>query len=115
MLQQVNDILRVIADIVALILNFLKPYVIPVGEWMIGWIEVALSVFPKDDLSVYFILCIILVMAGVIINVKFPGDEPPAEFEHKGKTIDDSVKKCKECGNPISDNKVCPYCGEVNN
>ncbi|MFO8017938.1 MAG: hypothetical protein R6U96_04840 [Promethearchaeia archaeon] len=86
MLLQINDILRIIAGIVGLILNFLKPYVIPVGEWMIIWIDAGLSYFPQDDLSLYFLICVALVIAGVAINTKFPGDEPPAEFEHKGKT-----------------------------
>ena len=114
MLLQVNDILRSIANVVGIILNFLKPILIPVGEWMISWIETALSFFPRNDLSIYFLICLVLIMAGVIINIKFPGDEPPVEFEHEGKTIDDSVRKCKECGNPIGDTEICPYCGERN-
>jgi len=114
MLFQLDDILRAIAYYVGLILNFLKPYILPVGEWMIIWVEYLLNFFPTEDLTIYFAIFIFLIVIGAIVNSKWPGDKPKAIKEKKGERIDDSVAKCSNCGNALGDSEICPYCGHVN-
>lgn len=114
MILQYEDILRTIAGVVAIIINLLKPILVPIGEWMIIWIEMALQFFPQDDLTIYFVIFMSLIIVGGIINGKWPGDKPPAIMEKDTETIDESIEKCKECGNPIKDSRICAYCGTEN-
>ena len=111
MIFQEFDIFRVLAEIIAIVLGFLKPYVEPIGLWMIGWVEFLLNFFPDDNLTIYFAVFIFLIVIGVIVNSKWPGDKPSAIKERKGPTIDDSVEKCSSCGKPTEGAKICPYCG----
>ncbi|MFX0024769.1 MAG: hypothetical protein ACFE8M_00020 [Candidatus Hermodarchaeota archaeon] len=82
------DFLQVLAEIIGAILNFLKPIVSPIGAWMINWIEVVLRVFPKNDLALYIILFVIIIIIGAITNILWPGDKPPRFFEKKYKLIE---------------------------
>ena len=63
----------------------------------------------------YFLVFIVLVISGVIVNSKWPGDKPTAITEKKGPRIEDSVEKCSSCGNPTDGAKICPYCGAPQN
>ena len=129
MIFQTIQILDVLADIIGSILLFLKPIVVPIGEWMVSWINVATQ-FLKDNygssLTIYIIISVILVISGIIINIIWPGDKPSStfqkdiekseEFEDKGdsdreKGIIDEIKRCKDCGNPVGDSEICPLCG----
>jgi len=109
------DIFRFLAWIIGIILNFLRPLVQPIGEWMIGWVEFLLNFFPFGDLNIYFFIFIILVISGIIVNSKWPGDKPSAIKERTGPTIEDSVEKCSSCGKPTEGAKICPYCGAPKN
>ena len=108
-----NDWLQLVADIFAILLNILKPIVQPVGQWMILWIGAILQYFPDNDLTIYLLAFIILVIAGMFINIHWPGDEPLAIYEKKGERIEESVNKCPECGNAMGSAEECPYCGHI--
>ena len=113
MIFQEFDFYRVLAGIISVVLGFLQPYVTPVGEFMVGWVAFLLQFFPTDDLSVYFVIFIFFIIMGAIVNSNWPGDKLPATFEKKGESIDDSVEKCKDCGNVRGNEKICPFCGSV--
>jgi len=88
MIFQTVDFLQVLAEIIGAILNFLKPIVSPIGAWMINWIEFILRIFPKNDLALYIILFVIIIIIGSITNILWPGDIPPRRFEKKYKLIE---------------------------
>ena len=73
-LEGLNNFLNTLAQIVAVIIVPLKPYLQPIGEWMVGWVGFLLSFFPTEGLDIYFFIFLILVIGGVIINSKWPGD-----------------------------------------
>ncbi|MFX1499686.1 MAG: hypothetical protein ACFFDH_01830 [Promethearchaeota archaeon] len=117
------------AEIFGAIYLVLRPIVSPIGQFMVNWINIVYS-FLKDnlfgDLTLYIIICVIIVVAGIIVNIVWPGNIKGNIFskgkteEFKGKVekdeedIVDSVKRCKDCGNPIGDADVCPLCGARN-
>ena len=95
---------------------------------MVSWITVVISFLQQNfgaDLSVFIIVCVILVISAIIVNIVWPGDIKGSIFS-KGKVeeleskiekeedIVDSIKRCKDCGNPIGDADVCPLCGARN-
>ena len=67
------EILQVIADIIGAILNFFKPWVTPIGAWLVSWIDVLLGFFPANNLTIYFVIFGVLVISGIIVNTKWPG------------------------------------------
>jgi len=87
--------LKVLADIVSLLLGFLRPIVQPIGEWMISWIQVVLEGFPEgmETLPIYFMIFILLIVAGAIVNSVWPGDKPLAKTTIKSERKEDSVAK----------------------
>ena len=113
MIFQEFNIFQALAVIVGAILSFFSPIIAPIGEYMVLWINVLLPFFPADDLTIYFVIFIVLIISGAIINGKFPSDKPKAQFEKRVEKRDDSVKKCKDCGNPIGSAKECPYCSKT--
>ncbi len=124
--------LQTIADIIGTILLFLKPLVTPIGAWMTGWITAATEFLQQNfgtSLTFYIIIGVVLVVSAIIINIIWPGDRPGTifskgvekvekfeeEFEEseESEAIDD-VRRCKDCGNPIGDQDICPLCGARN-
>ena len=71
------DMFQILADVIGMILTFLKPIVSPIGAWMVEWIEVALQYFPSDSLTIYIGIFIVLIVAGGIVNSIWSGDKPP--------------------------------------
>lgn len=113
-----TDIFGILAQIIGAILETLAPFVIPIGQWMVGTVEFFLQFFPYGnyywgDLIPYLIIFLILIIGGIITNSIWPGDK--ADF---GKTrevsIEKSVEKCKECNMPCKPEAVCKYCGHKN-
>jgi hypothetical protein len=132
LIYQTIEALQILADIIGSILLFLKPIVSPIGQWMVGWINVGMQ-FLRDNFSTeytfYIIICVTLVVLGVIVNIIWPGDrvgsifsksdEKIEEIGEKGeesgeKEIIDEIRRCKDCGNPIGDSDICPLCGARN-
>lgn len=87
MLFQLPEILQVLADIVGAILNVLGPIVSPIGEFMVLWIEYVLAFFPDDNWTIYIVIFAILFIAGIIVNTRWPGDQP-SESEEKEEAED---------------------------
>jgi len=128
MLLQTIEFLVILADIIGSILLFLMPIVVPIGEWMVGWISAGMDFIRQNfssDYTIYIIICVILVVSAIVINVIWPGDKQGSIF-HKGvEKIEDfedkidnteedivsDVKRCKDCGNPVGDSEICPLCG----
>ena len=96
MIFQLIDLLQTFAEVIGIILNFLRPVVSPIGAWMVDWIEVVLGVFPDDSLSIYIAIFIILIVAGGIVNSIWTGDTPPIYLAQKGKYTTISDEKLKE-------------------
>ena len=69
------EFLQIIADIIALILGVLKPFVTPIGAWMVSWVDVLLRFFPTGSLVPYWVIFAILIISGIIINTKWPGEK----------------------------------------
>jgi len=129
MIFQTNETLQIIADIIGTILRFLKPIVTPIGQFMVNWITAVFAFLQQnfgDDLAIFIVICVILIISGIIINIVWPGDIKGSIFS-KGKIeeledkidkdeedIVDSIRRCKDCGNPIGDADVCPLCGARN-
>lgn len=88
MILQAVDFLQILAEIIGAILNVLKPVVSPIGAWMISWIEVIIKILPKNDLTLYIILFVIILVTGAVCNAIWPGDKPPRFFEKKYKLIE---------------------------
>jgi len=123
------DFLEVLAEIVGSILIFLKPLVVPIGQWMVDWITTTTQFFKENlgaSLTFYIVICAILVVSGIVINILWPGDRPGSifskgvekieEYEDKigvseDEDIVDEIKRCKDCGNPVGDSEICPLCG----
>ena len=132
MIFQLTEFLQSLAYIFGAILIFFKPIVTSIGQWMLGWITMAIDFLQQNfrsNLTIFVILCAILVVSGIIINVIWPGDRPGSVFS-KGiekieeleirtdiseeKDIMDEIRRCKDCGNPIGDAEVCSLCGARN-
>lgn len=121
-------VLEILAEIFGAIYTFFRPIVTPIGQFMVSWITVVYSFLEANfygELIFYIIICVIIMIAGIIVNIVWPGNIKGNIFS-KGKTdefkvkteeeedIVDSVKRCKDCGNPIGDADVCPLCGARN-
>ena len=123
------DFLQTLADIFGAIIIFLKSFITPIGQWMVDWITTVFTFIQDnfgDDLSIFIFICVIIVISGIIINIVWPGDIKGSIFS-KGKIeeledkidkdeedIVDTIRRCKDCGNPIGDADVCPLCGARN-
>ncbi len=131
MILQSIEALQTIADIIGAIMLFFQPIVTPIGNWMTEWITVATEFLGQnfgENFTFYIIIGVILIVSGVIINIVWPGDkkgsiyssiEKIEEIEDKGevsgdKDITGEIKRCKDCGNPIGDQNICPLCGARN-
>ena len=129
MILSTNETLQFIANIIGAIMIFLKPIVTPIGTWMVSWITVVIEFLQQnfsDDLTIFIVVCAILVISGIIINIVWPGDikgsifskgkieELEDKIDKDEKDIVDSIRRCKDCGNPIGDAAVCPLCGARN-
>jgi len=128
MLLQTIEILDTLANIIGTVLLFLMPIIVPIGEWMVGWISAGMDYLKQNfstDYTFYIIVCVILVVSGIIVNIIWPGDKKGSIF-HKGvdkiEEFDDKIDKseedivsevnrCKDCGNPVGDSEICPLCG----
>ncbi|MFW9973347.1 MAG: hypothetical protein ACFFDF_24395 [Candidatus Odinarchaeota archaeon] len=123
---------QVLADIIGAILTFLMPIVSPIGVWMVDWITVTIGFLQQNlggDLTLFIVICVILIVSGMIVNIIWPGDRPGTIFSKgiekfedledkielsKEKSILDEIRRCKDCGNPIGDAEVCSLCGARN-
>lgn len=127
MILQIIGFLQVLANIIGAILTFLMPIVAPIGQFMVDWITVTIGFLQQNlggDLTLFIVICVILIMSGIIVNIIWPGDRPGTIFSNGIDKIDlgdklekDApldVKRCKDCGNPIGDQDTCPLCGSRN-
>ena len=124
--------LQVIADIIGTILLFLKPVVTPIGEWIVGLVSAATEFLQQNfgtNLTFYIIIGVVFVVSAIIVNIIWPGDRPGTIFSKSVKKVEkfeeefeeseeseviDDIRRCKDCGNPIGDQDICPLCGARN-
>jgi hypothetical protein len=132
MIFQTIEFLDVLADIIGAILIFFKPIFSSIGVWMVSWITATIEFLQQNlssDLTIYIVICVVLVVSGITVNIIWPGDRPGTVFSKgiekiddfegkldisKEKNIIDEIRRCKDCGNPIGDAEVCPLCGARN-
>jgi len=131
MLLQTMGFLQVIADIIGAILTFLMPIIAPIGAWMVDWITITIGFLQQNlggDLTLFIVICVILIISGILVNIIWPGDRPgtifskgiekfedlDGKFEKTEGNIINSIRRCKDCGNPIGDAEVCSLCGARN-
>ena len=69
------EFLQIIADIMTLILKSMQPFVTPIGAWMVSWVDFLLRFFPTNSLALYIAIFVCLVVSGIIINLKWPGEK----------------------------------------
>lgn len=129
MIFQSLESLEIFADIFGAILTFFKPFVKPIGQFMVNWISATFE-FLKENLgnhlTFFIFISVVVMVSAIIINIIWPGDRPGSIFSKdlekteekldisEGKIVE-TIKRCKDCGNPIGDSKVCPLCGAENN
>ncbi|MFX1337323.1 MAG: hypothetical protein ACFFDK_01795 [Promethearchaeota archaeon] len=87
------EFLQIIADIIGLILRVLQPFVTPIGAWMVSWVDVLLSFFPTGSLIPYFVIFAILVISGIIVNTKWPGEKYIGVYTKEGSERDTEESK----------------------
>jgi methyl-accepting chemotaxis protein len=103
MILQSVDFIQVIADIVAAILNTLNLFVRPLGLFMISWMEYVLQFFPRNNLTVYIIIAIVIVILGLIVNIIWPGNKKPG-FLVKAEEVEEKIeKKAKKLDQKVED------------
>ena len=73
MIFETYPILEIIALIIGYILSIVQPIVTPIGEFMVLWVNYLLQYFPYGNLTLYIVIFIVLVVAGVIINASIIG------------------------------------------
>jgi len=83
MIIQAFDIFQFIADIIAIIVGFLQPIVMPIGSLIVQAVEFFLQFFPENSWTIYIIVFIVLVITGGIVNILYPGDKPMKRDEEK--------------------------------
>jgi len=91
-----NPVWQFIADLMGFILMIFKPIVYPIGQVMVLWIDFLLRFFPSENITIYFVIFFIIVIAGIIVNCKWPGEKyfrvyteetAPGEAEKKHKSM----------------------------
>ncbi|KKK63874.1 hypothetical protein LCGC14_2989910, partial [marine sediment metagenome] len=94
MIYQTNEILQNLANFIGLILSALESIIKPIGAWMKGWISVGMEFLIDNfstDFTFYIIVGITLVIAGIIVNIVWPGDKKGSIYstEEKIEEIED--------------------------
>ena len=124
---QYDEILNTLAGIVGAIVGFVQPYLTPIGQFMMFWVNYLMQFFPYGNLTLYIVIFVVLVIAGIIVNSHWTGDkiiivgttkdthlfekQPEASSVPKIEKEKVAIEKCKECGLPIGQADICPYCG----
>lgn len=102
LIQSVEDvppgILEIIAVIIGNIIEIIKPYISPIGDWMIIWVNFVLQFFPDSNLTIYIIIYVVLVTAALVVNIKWSGksaeelEKKGLEKEHGKASLDSALK-----------------------
>jgi hypothetical protein len=83
MILQVTDFYQVLADLIGAILSFLMPIIIPIGQFMVDWMTVVIAFLQQNlgsDLTIFIVICVVLIIMGMIVNIIWPGDRPGSIF-----------------------------------
>lgn len=83
------DILEFIAIIIGYIIEFVRPFISPIGDIMILWVNILLPFFPDSNLTIYIVIYVVLVVAALLVNIKWHGEyEEDEEKTVMGEEID---------------------------
>ena len=97
-----NPFWQFIADLMGFILMIFKPIVYPIGQVMVIWIDFLLRFFPSENITIYIVIFFVIVIAGIIVNCKWPGEKyirvyteetASGEAEKKPKSISHLKRK----------------------
>ncbi|MFX1396184.1 MAG: hypothetical protein ACFFAS_03970, partial [Promethearchaeota archaeon] len=80
MISETIEALQILANIIAAIINFIKPFVIFIGDFMVNAINYLLALFPRDSHMLYIVIFIILIVLGVLVNTSPLGDKLKEKF-----------------------------------
>ena len=78
---QRNDLIQMITDIIGYIFNLFSPILILIGDLIVLVIIFLFNFFPDNFLWLYIIISIGLVVAGLIVNMKWSGIEYTSVFQ----------------------------------
>ena len=105
MILETNFVLEIVALIIGFILGIIQPVVTPIGQFMVLWVNYLLQYFPYGNLTLYIVIFIILVVAGVIVNASILGrllKEKVEEFEDKLSGNDEEEQEKEEDSDDIN-------------
>ena len=76
-----NDLTQMITDVIGYIFNLFSPILILIGDLIVLVINFLFNFFPDNFLWLYVIISIGLVVAGLIVNIKWSGIEYTSVFQ----------------------------------
>ncbi|MHA1689803.1 MAG: hypothetical protein ACTSUN_10805 [Promethearchaeota archaeon] len=93
--------LETFAHTIGDIIEFLIPILIPLGTVLSAIMDTLANILPYGNLTLYIILFISFIILGMIINIKWPGNDKKLNEERKRiysmkYSLDDTLDKQKE-------------------
>ncbi len=96
-----GEFLKNFAEGVRDIVRFFSPFLLPLGTFLSTILNAIASVLPYGNLALYIVLLIVLIVLGMIINIKWPSGEKEITTERKklygiGYSLDNALDKRKD-------------------
>ena len=93
--------LETVSIFIGIIVGFIKPFLTPIGEVMVIWVDFLMQFFPTESLTFYFVVFGVLIISALIINIKWSGEylidlERDDEEEDRPKSEDLDLKDSKK-------------------
>jgi len=96
-----GESLEAFAKTIGDIIEFFIPILVPLGTFLATILDALASVLPYGNLTLYIIIFIGFIILGMIINIKWPGNEEKLVEERKRiysmkYSLDNTLDKRKE-------------------